>query len=114
MISVANLPAAVLAQRPDVYAAERDVAAASFDVGSAQAQRYPRLMLNGSIGTLNYTNAAGTTPIALTGNALAQTITGNAGANILNTGGGAADLLIGGAGVLAFTAFMLLRKKKRR
>ena len=63
MISVANLPAAVLAQRPDVYAAERDVAAASFDVGSAQAQRYPRLMLNGSIGTLNYTNAAGTTDL---------------------------------------------------
>jgi outer membrane protein TolC len=46
-----------------VYAAERDVAAASFDVGSAQAQRYPRLMLNGSIGTLNYTNAAGTTDL---------------------------------------------------
>jgi outer membrane protein, multidrug efflux system len=33
------------------------------DVGSAQAQRYPRLMLNGSIGTLNYTNAAGTTDL---------------------------------------------------
>jgi outer membrane protein, multidrug efflux system len=64
MISVATLPASVLAQRPDVYAAERDVAAASFDVGSAQAQRYPRLMLNGSIGTLNYTNAAGTTDLS--------------------------------------------------
>ena len=51
-----------------------------------------------SIEFLSTTNAAGTTTIALTGNALAQTITGNAGANILNTGGGAADLLIGGAG----------------
>jgi len=64
MISVATLPASVLAQRPDVYAAERDVAAASFDVGSAQAQRYPRLMLNGAIGTLNYSNAQGTTDLA--------------------------------------------------
>ena len=39
-----------LAQRPDVFAAERDVAAASADVGAAQAQRFPRLTLQGSIG----------------------------------------------------------------
>ena len=44
------MPAQVLAQRPDVFNAERDVAAASADVGTAQAQRYPRLTLNGSIG----------------------------------------------------------------
>ncbi len=53
-IAIATLPARVLAQRPDVFAAERDVAAASFDVGSAQAQRYPRLSLSGSIGAANF------------------------------------------------------------
>ncbi|MFN4117807.1 efflux transporter outer membrane subunit [Acidovorax sp.] len=51
LFTVDVLPAQVLAQRPDVYSAERDVAAASADVGSAQAQRYPRLALSGSIGT---------------------------------------------------------------
>jgi NodT family efflux transporter outer membrane factor (OMF) lipoprotein len=59
MISVATLPAAVLAQRPDVYSAERDVAAASADVGAAEAARYPRLVLNGSVGMLNFTSASG-------------------------------------------------------
>ena len=59
MISVASVPAAVLAQRPDVYSAERDVAAASADVGAAEADRYPRLMLSGAVGTLNFSNAAG-------------------------------------------------------
>ena len=44
-----SLPAQLLAQRPDVHQAERDVAAASADVGSAQAQLYPRLSLSGSI-----------------------------------------------------------------
>ena len=51
LFAIAVLPAQVLAQRPDVYNAERDVAAASADVGSAQAQRYPRLSLSGSMGT---------------------------------------------------------------
>ena len=46
---VPSLPAALLVQRPDVYGAEREVAAASADVGSTQAQRYPRLSLAGSI-----------------------------------------------------------------
>ncbi|HWI84020.1 efflux transporter outer membrane subunit [Ramlibacter sp.] len=47
--AVPALPAQLLAQRPDVYRAEREVAAASAEVGSAQAQRYPRLTLSGSI-----------------------------------------------------------------
>lgn len=51
LFTIASLPAQVLAQRPDVYNAEREVAAASAEVGSAQAQRYPRLGLSGSIGT---------------------------------------------------------------
>lgn len=50
LFTITSLPAQVLAQRPDVYAAEREVAAASAEVGHAQAQRYPRLTLNGSIG----------------------------------------------------------------
>jgi outer membrane protein, multidrug efflux system len=47
---VPNLPAQLLAQRPDVFAAQQEVAAASGDVGSAQAAKYPRLALNGSLG----------------------------------------------------------------
>ncbi len=54
LFSIASIPAQVLAQRPDIFSAERDVAAASFDVGNAQGQRYPRLTLNGSIGALAY------------------------------------------------------------
>jgi multidrug efflux system outer membrane protein len=49
MLSVASLPAQVLAQRPDVYQAELEVAAASAEVGSARADRFPRLSLSGSI-----------------------------------------------------------------
>ena len=50
LFAIAVLPAQVLAQRPDVYNAGREVAAASAEVGSAQAQRYPRLGLSGAIG----------------------------------------------------------------
>lgn len=49
MFLIANLPASVLAQRPDVYQAERELAAASAEVGSARAQQLPRLSLAGSI-----------------------------------------------------------------
>ncbi|WP_326538088.1 efflux transporter outer membrane subunit [Pseudorhodoferax sp.] len=51
--AVDSVPARALAQRPDVYAAELAVAAASFDAGAAQAQRYPRLSLSGSIAALH-------------------------------------------------------------
>jgi multidrug efflux system outer membrane protein len=53
-VEISALPAATLAQRPDVYNAEREVAAASADVGSAEAQRYPRLTLQGSVGAANF------------------------------------------------------------
>ena len=49
-ISIASAPAEALAQRPDVFGAGREVAAASADLGSAQAARYPRLALSGNIG----------------------------------------------------------------
>ena len=50
-ILIAIVPADALAQRPDIFQAAREVAAASDEIGSAQAARYPRLGLNGSIGT---------------------------------------------------------------
>jgi multidrug efflux system outer membrane protein len=46
---VDSIPARVVAQRPDVAAAERRVAAASADIGRAEADRYPRLTLSGNI-----------------------------------------------------------------
>ncbi len=72
--NIALVPAQTIAQRPDVFAAERDVAVASAQVGSARAQRYPRLTLNGSIGQLSYGSEGTTTnlstwsfgPLALT------------------------------------------------
>lgn len=55
-LSVASVPAQVLTQRPDVFAAERDVWLASAQVGSAKAKRYPRLTLAGSVGALRYSS----------------------------------------------------------
>lgn len=49
---VRSVPAEVLAQRPDVGAAQRAVAAAAAEVGSAQAQQWPALRLAGSIAAL--------------------------------------------------------------
>ena len=54
MMSIATVPADALAQRPDVFSAEREVAAASADIGAARAQLYPRLGLNGSIGIAGF------------------------------------------------------------
>lgn len=73
-IAIASVPAQVLRQRPDISVAERDVAAASAAVGSADAQRYPRLTLSGSVGTGRFRGAGLTTtastwtigPLALT------------------------------------------------
>jgi outer membrane protein TolC len=44
------IPGQALTQRPDVRAAERNLAAASADIGMAEADRYPRLSLNGTLG----------------------------------------------------------------
>lgn len=54
--SIASVPAQTVAQRPDVFAAEREVAVASAQVGAAKAQRFPRLTLAGSIGALRSTS----------------------------------------------------------
>jgi multidrug efflux system outer membrane protein len=54
-ISVASVPAQTIAQRPDVFSAERDVVVASAQVGNAKAQRLPRLTLSGSIAGTRFT-----------------------------------------------------------
>lgn len=46
---IVSVPAEVLAQRPDIFNAAREVDAAHAEVGSARALRYPRLSLSGSI-----------------------------------------------------------------
>ncbi len=58
-LTVSSVPVETLSQRPDVFAAQREVVAASSDTGAAQAQRYPQLRLSGSIGGLQY-RASGT------------------------------------------------------
>jgi outer membrane protein TolC len=44
----------VLAQRPDLYIAEHDLAAASADVSQARAQRLPRVSLSGSLSAARF------------------------------------------------------------
>jgi outer membrane protein, multidrug efflux system len=58
-VPLAQLPAATLAQRPDIYAAAQEVAAASNDVGSVEARRYPRLSLSGTIGRNRFETSDG-------------------------------------------------------
>ena len=48
-IFIASVPAQTIAQRPDIFSAERDVMVASAQVGAAVAQRLPRLSLTGDI-----------------------------------------------------------------
>ena len=62
--SIASVPAQTLAQRPDVFAAEREVAVASAQVGSAKAQRYPRLTLNGSVGAVRVSSGSATSNVS--------------------------------------------------
>jgi len=56
---VASVPAQVLAQRPDIYAAARDVVAASAESAQAQALRWPRVTLSGNIGSTRISEGNG-------------------------------------------------------
>ncbi len=53
------IPAKAVMQRPDVRAAERALAAASADIGLAEADRYPRVALNGELGYSSSGSAGG-------------------------------------------------------
>lgn len=54
---IAELPADVLLQRPDVLAAEHKLIAANANIGAARAAFLPRITLTGSIGTASRTLA---------------------------------------------------------
>lgn len=56
-LQIPALPAAVLAQRPDLARAASEVVAAAADIGAADAQRYPRLALAGSVGAARFRSA---------------------------------------------------------
>lgn len=60
MAPVISVPAEVLAQRPDIFNAAREVDAARLEVGSARAQRFPRLSLSGSVFTTKSRTSAST------------------------------------------------------
>lgn len=55
-IAVAAVPAAVLAQRPDIRAAALDVDAAQATAAEARARRWPRITLGGSISAASLTS----------------------------------------------------------
>lgn len=49
-IAITEVPAIALTQRPDLAAAEQELRAAAAEINAAEANRYPRLTLTGSIG----------------------------------------------------------------
>jgi len=58
-LAVPSVPAAALAQRPDVFTRARDVVAASADIGTAEAERWPRITLAGSVGAARFESGFG-------------------------------------------------------
>jgi outer membrane protein, multidrug efflux system len=60
-IAVTSVPAEALAQRPDIFAVARDVEMASAEADQAEAQRWPRVTLTGSIGNSRMSSGGVTT-----------------------------------------------------
>lgn len=58
LFSITEVPAEVIAQRPDVYIAEQTVIAAAADLQNNKLQRYPSISLNGSIGLMRLSNSS--------------------------------------------------------
>jgi NodT family efflux transporter outer membrane factor (OMF) lipoprotein len=58
LLTVPALPADLLRQRPDLASAERNVVAASADIRQREADRLPRVRLNGSIGSTYFSGGA--------------------------------------------------------
>ena len=58
-----SVPVLALAQRPDLFAAERDVMAAAADVGASEAQRYPHLSLTGAVGAARFASGGVSTTL---------------------------------------------------
>jgi outer membrane protein, multidrug efflux system len=63
--ALVTLPAATLAQRPDLAAAERELQASAADVGVAEAARWPQLTIGGNLG-IGLVRTGGSTSDALT------------------------------------------------
>lgn len=57
VFDVPSVPTVLLEQRPDLLAAERDLAAASADVGVKEANRYPKITLSGNITPVRFINS---------------------------------------------------------
>lgn len=60
-LDITAIPVTQLSQRPDVISAERALAASYAEIGSAEANRYPRLSLLGSITLTALSGASATT-----------------------------------------------------
>ncbi|HSI18203.1 MAG TPA: efflux transporter outer membrane subunit, partial [Sphingomonas sp.] len=96
-----GIPAETLRQRPDVRAAERNLAAATARIGVAQSQLYPALSIGGSLGSGG--GAIGT---------LFDTISGRLFANIAQTifDGGRLRSQVRGAEAAADGAFLAYKQ----
>jgi multidrug efflux system outer membrane protein len=57
LFTIAEVPAQVITQRPDIYSAEVDLIGAAADIRSYQAERLPKVSLNGSIGYMRLSGA---------------------------------------------------------
>ena len=76
-----GIPADLLRRRPDVRRAERQAAAQSAQIGIAEAEFYPHISINGTIGV-----SAATVPRSLPEEALAGSVGPSFTWNILNYG----------------------------